>query len=195
MRLLIAITVASLLLPGLALAQDMTGTNEPVFTVGVSFHAVSTPLSKPGNNFRNFGFKLGIELPWNKRGNLRQSVEAGYYFNRFNGRSLYVHSDFAYRPGIAEGLRVNIHLGPGLAYLLRPSQGMKIENGKWMATTSPRFFPQVHASISLSYDDLRVSNPLASPFVQYELMGIIGYNTGIPVFPNSFIHVGSKFKF
>lgn len=179
----------------LSFSQEPAPLREPAFMVGISFHAVSTPMSKPGNNFRNLGFKMGMELPWNDKDNLRQSVELGYYFNKFNGRSVYVHTDLVYRPKIAEGLHADIHLGPGLGYLLHPSQGMKIENGTWTKTTSARLFGQVHTSLGLSYDDIRISLTKASPFVQYELIGIVGYNTGIPVFPNSFIHFGSKFKF
>lgn len=186
-----------LLLPGIGLAQEKsaTGLSAASFLVGISFHAISTPLHKPGNNFRNLGFKVGAELPWNAKDNLRQSLEVGYYFNRFNGRSVYVHSDFVYRPRIAKDLRADLRLGPGLGYVLHPVESWKQKNGEWVADRSGKLFPQVHGAFGLSYNNIRLSDLAASPFVQYEVMAITGYNRGISIMPNSFIHVGSRFKF
>lgn len=186
-----------LFLPFLSHAQEKspTGFAGASFLVGVSFHAVSTPLHKPGNNFRNLGFKVGAEMPWNQRDNLRQSVELGYYFNRFNGRSVYIHSDFVYRPRIAEDLRADLRLGPGLGYIVHPGDSWTQKNGEWIASHGGKFFPQIHGAFGLSYNNISIKHFDASPFVQYEVMAITGYNRGISIMPNSLIHFGSRFKF
>jgi hypothetical protein len=189
--------IVLLLLPGLVKAQEKsaTGFNGASFLVGISFHAISTPLHKPGNNFRNLGFKIGAELPWNQRDNLRQSVELGYYFNKFNGRSVYLHSDFVYRPRIAKDLRADFRLGPGLAYLWHAVPAWEQKDGVWTSSHAGKFFAQVHGAFGLSYNNINVKSLQASPFIQYEVMSITGYNRGISVMPNSFIHLGSRFKF
>jgi hypothetical protein len=185
------------LIPVLTFGQEKTATgfSGASFLVGISFHAVSIPLNKPGNNFRNLGLKVGAELPWNKRDNLRQSVELGYYFNRFNGRSLYLHSDFVYRPRIAKDLRADLRLGPGISYIWHPVPAWSHQNGEWVSHYSGKFFGQVHGAFGLSYNNVRIKSFDASPFIQYEVMAIAGYNRGIAIFPNSFIHMGSRFKF
>lgn len=194
MRLLYSLAIF-LLTQCLAKAQETNSTLGSTFIVGISFHAVSTPFHKPGNNFRNIGFKIGSEVPWNNSGSVRQAFEMGFYFNRFNGKSLYFHSDFAYRPKIAEGLRADIRLGPGIGFVLRPSVGYKIKDGEWSSIRSGKWFPQIHTAIGLSYDKPSENGWRAIPFAQYEIMGIVNYNTGIPVLPNSIIHIGSQFKF
>lgn len=186
-----------LLLPLLSKAQEKiaTGWAGASFLVGISFHALSTPLHKPGNNFRNFGLKIGMELPLNSSDNLRQSIELGYYFNRLNGRSIYVHSDFIFRPRIVNDLRAELRLGPGLGYIWHPRVSLTQQNGEWVTGHSGKLFPQVHAAFGLSYDNIHIHSLEVSPFIQYEVMAVVGYNRGIPVLPNSFIHVGSRFKF
>ncbi len=189
--------ILCLLLPAITWAQEKsaTGVSAASFLIGISFHAISTPLHKPANNFRNLGLKVGAEIPWNAKDNLRQSLELGYYFNRFNGKSLYLHSDFVYRPRIAKDLRADLRLGPGLGYVWHPVESWKQSNGEWEVDRSGKLFPQVHGAFGLSYNNIRLSDWAASPFVQYEVMAITGYNRGISVMPNSFIHVGSRFKF
>ncbi len=194
MRVLLTIL---LLIPFLCGAQEKvkTGWSGASFLIGISFHAVSTPLHKPGNNFRNLGFKVGAELPWNSKDNLRQSLEFGYYFNRFNGRSVYFHSDFVYRPKIAKDLRADFRLGTGLGYILHPTQSYTQKNGEWVKDGKGKLFVQVHGAFGLSYNNIRGSSFNASPFLQYEVMAITGYSRGITVMPTSFIHIGSRFKF
>lgn len=191
------ILLAALLLPQLAQSQERTATGfkGASFLVGVSFHAISTPFHKMGNNFRNLGFKVGAELPWNQRDNLRQSIEVGYYFNRFNGRSLYAHSDLVYRPRLVKDLRAEIRLGPGVGYVWHPVPAWTQKNGEWVSSHGGKFLPQIHGALGLCYDPINIKSWQASPFIQYELMALVGYNRGIPAMPNSFIHMGSRFKF
>jgi hypothetical protein len=184
-----------ILWPSLSSAQESVSNSRPTFVVCISFHAVSTPLHKPQNNFRNLGFKFGIEIPWNNKDNLRQSVELGYYFNRLNGRSIYAHSDFVYRPIIRGNVRADFRIGPGLGFLLAPRKTLIQKDGLWTSAQGGKWFPQVHGAVGISYNDVELESVRISPFVQYEVMAIAGYNRGIPVLPNSFIHIGSKAKF
>ena len=192
MRTLLFLT---LLLPIVLRAQEKsaTGFRATSFLVGISFHAVSTPLHKPANNFRNLGFKMGAEIPWNQRDNLRQSFELGYYANRFNGKSWYAHSDFVYRPRLAKDLRADLRLGPGISYLFHPVDTWKQTNGEWVSTRGGKWFAQLHGAFGVSYNNIQLSQVAVSPFLQYEVMAIAGYNRSIPAFPNSFIHMGSRF--
>jgi hypothetical protein len=176
-------------------AQELTRHSRPTFIVGVSFHAVSTPFHKPWNNFRNLGFKVGAEVPWSSEDNLRQSIELGYYVNRLNGRSVYVHSDLVYRPKMMDDVRADLRIGPGLGFIVAPGETYVQKNGLWTRSRGGKWFPQVHAGVGVTYNDVKVKTVEASPFLQYEVMAVVGYNRGIPVLPNSFIHVGSKMKF
>jgi hypothetical protein len=184
-----------LLFPAALFAQKKSGTGlrATSFLIGISFHAVSTPLHKPGNNFRNLGFKVGAEVPWNQRDNLRQSVELGYYANRFNGKSWYAHSDFVYRPRLAKDLRADLRLGPGIGYVFHPVATWKQVDGEWVPSRGGKWFAQFHGAFGLSYNNIQLDQWRVSPFLQYEVMAIAGYNRSIPAFPNSFIHMGSRF--
>ena len=133
-----------ILCPGLSSAQESLSSSGTAFLVGISFHAVSTPLHKPGNNFRNLGFKVGVEIPWNSKDNLRQAVEIGYYFNRMNGRSIYLHSDFVYRPIIWENIRADFRIGPGVGFVLAPGRTFVQKGGLWTSARGGKWFPQVH---------------------------------------------------
>lgn len=184
-----------ILSPSFSFSQDANANSQPSFVVGISFHAVSTPFHKPGNNFRNLGFKIGAEIPWNSKDNLRQAVEVGYYFNKLNGRSIYVHSDFVYRPKITHEVRAEFRIGPGVGLILAPGKSYIQREGVWSVARGGKWFPQVHGAVGISYNDLRLQSSEVSPYVQYEVMAIVGYNRGIPVLPNSFIHMGTKMKF
>ena len=166
-------------------------------TVSLNFNAISTPFKKLTNNFRNVGIKIGTEVSWNKRGNLLQSLNIGYYRNKLNGDGIYVNSEFIYRPELYKGMRVEFKLGPGISEVFLPTVPWVSDGkGNWKkaANTTPLTF-QLHASTGLYYQEFKIQDVKISPFVQYEMVGVLNYGNSIPVLPTSFIHVGSRVKF
>ncbi|QNF35504.1 hypothetical protein HUW51_23370 [Adhaeribacter swui] len=171
--------------------------NKFPLVVSVNFNAVSTPFHKPGNNLKNLGLRVGTELPYNKKGNLFQTVNVGYYRNRLNGDGIYLNSEFGYRPNLYKGFGPEFKLGPGFANIYLPTKPLETDGkGNWkQATNTGKTAFQVHGSLGLQYHNLTRSQVDVSPFVQYEIVGVAGYNKTIPLLPTSFIHAGCRLKF
>jgi hypothetical protein len=165
--------------------------------VSANFQTIATPFHNLKNNFRNLGIKIGTEISYNKKRNILQSFNIGYYRNRLNGDGLYINSEFIYRPKIYKPIRMEIKLGPGLADVFLPTQPYEPDgNGNWRkATNYGKLALQVHGSIGIWYQSIAINKIRISPFLQYEIVGIIGYNKSIPVLPTTMINIGCRINF
>jgi hypothetical protein len=165
--------------------------------VSVNFQTIATPFHNLNNNFRNCGIKIGTEIAYNKNGNLLQSFNIGYYRNRLNGDGLYVNSEFIYRPKIYKPIHIEIKLGPGVADVFLPTQPYEPDgNGNWhKASNYGKLALQVHGSLGIWYQSIAINKIRLSPFIQYEIVGIISYNKSIPVLPTTAINIGCRINF
>jgi hypothetical protein len=179
-------------------AQDgpKKSSNNLPLIVSISFHAVSTPFKKIQNNFKNVGIRIGTEFQLNGKGNLLQSLQLGYYRNRFTGNGLYVNSEFIYRPSITGNTQLDFRVGPGIMRTFNAMPGLKQGNdGRWFSERSSKTLLQLSGSAGIDYDYTRAGSLKISPTIQYEVGALLGYAPDFPVLPFSFIHMGSKFKF
>ena len=167
------------------------------FIVSVNFQTIATPFHNIKNNFRNPGIKIGTEMTYNKKRSILQSFNIGYYRNRLNGDGLYINSEFIYRPKIVKPIRLEIKLGPGLADTFLPTQPYEPDgNGNWYkATNYGKLALQVHGGLGIWYQSIAVNKMKISPFLQYEIVGIIAYNKSIPVLPTTMINIGCRIIF
>ncbi|PSR52254.1 hypothetical protein AHMF7605_01310 [Adhaeribacter arboris] len=182
-------------------AQETTSFNQrskklPLI-ISFNFNSLATPFHKLGNNFRNGGVRIGTELPYNRKGNLFQTINIGYYRNRLNGDGIYLNSELGYRPNVFKGFGPEFRLGPGFANIYLPTKPLEPDGkGNWQrAINKGKTAFQVHGSVGIQYQSRKLDHIQCSPFLQYEVVGVAGYNKSIPVLPTTFIHLGSRFKF
>lgn len=191
-----------IILTTLLCAQVVLGQAKPVelppptprkwpLTVAIQLHTVAMPLNDVRTTWSNAGLGLGTEYVYNRRGNLIQLFQAGYYHNRYAGDGLFAHTQFGYRP----------HIGPfvgefkgGLGWLYafnaQPTQVWR--NGEWQTTArSGKSMAMVPVGVSLGYENCRRRVSLV-PFVGYQFMMAVGYNPGVPVVPNQLFQLGSR---
>lgn len=163
----------------------------------VNFQTIATPFQDFENNFRNIGIKLGTEVPYNRARNLLQSFNIGYYRNRLNGDGLYINSEFVYRPKIFNPISLEIKLGPGLANVFLPTQPYEPDGeGNWRKVPNHgKLALQVHGSLGIWYQAIDLNKIRLSPFIQYEIVGIVGYNRSIPALPTTLINAGFRINF
>ena len=197
MRLLLFICSGLLFFSQLC-AQDgpQKSLNKLPLIVSISFHAVSTPFKKIQNNFKNVGIRVGTEFQLNGKGNLLQSLQLGYYRNRFTGNGLYLNSEFIYRPSISGDAQLDFRVGPGITRTFNAMPGLRqTDDGRWLSERSSKTLLQLSSSAGIAYDYNRPGSFQISPLIQYEIGALLGYAPDFPVLPFSFIHMGSKFKF
>ena len=167
------------------------------FIASVNFQTIATPFHNIKNNSRNLGIKIGTEMTYNKKRDILQSFNIGYYRNRLNGDGLYINSEFIYRPKIVKPVHMEIKLGPGLADVFLPTQPYEPDgNGNWSkATNFGKLAVQVHGGLGIWYQSIATNKIKISPFLQYEIVGIIAYNKSIPVLPTTLINIGCRINF
>jgi hypothetical protein len=164
--------------------------------VSISFYAVSTPFKRIQNNFKNVGIRIGTEFQLNGKGNLLQSLQLGYYRNRFTGNGLYLNSEFIYRPSIRDNTQLDFRVGPGIMRTFNAMPGLKQgKDGQWFSERSSKTLLQLSGSAGIGHDYTPAGALQISPTIQYEVGALLGYAPDFPVLPFSFIHMGSKFKF
>lgn len=164
----------------------------PIVT-SMNFQAIATPFHNAENNFRNPGFSIGTELNYTKKNLTFQSINFGYFFNKYNGNAAYLNSQFIYRPKIYKALHLEIKFGPGLIDLFLPTQPYTLINGNWEKSSDHgNLAITVNTGIGLWLKPNIASNNIISPFVQYDIMGITRYNKSIPVLPTTLINFGCR---
>jgi hypothetical protein len=165
--------------------------------ISLNFNAISTPFHKLQNNFRNIGIRIGTEIALNRKQNLLQSLNFCYYRNRQNGDGIFINSEFTFRPEIFKGANIEFKIGPGVAQLFFPSPTLVPDgSGGWkkQGMSSKTTF-QVHTGFGVGYSGFKLGTTEVSPFLNYEIVGLAGYNRTIPVLPTSFIQTGTRLKF
>jgi hypothetical protein len=164
--------------------------NWPV-VVGLQFHSLSMPLSDWKTSFSNLGLSLGTEFRYNRRATLLQSVQVGYYRNKYAGDGLFVAPQLVYRPQFGP-LFAELKAGAGALYTMQPSQSLELQDGQWQTHDhggKPTLMLPV--GVSIGYNG-RQAAPAFAPFVSYQVFVMHGYNPGVPVVPNRLLQIGFR---
>jgi len=160
--------------------------------VSLQFHNLALPLSDVPAAFRNPGLSIGTEFRYNRRGNLVQQFQVGYYRNRYAGDGLLTFTQFVYRPHLGP-LYGEFKLGAGRAYGYHPTQALVFRNGEWKSAGSAgKGMLALPVGLSLGYQRPGSSY---SPFVSYQLLLLGGYNPSVPVLPSQLIQIGTRLAF
>ena len=159
--------------------------------VSVQFHSLALPFQDVKSVFSNVGIALGTEYMYNRRGNLIQSFQAGYYRNRYAGDGLFVFTQAGYRPHFGP-VYAEMKAGVGWNYTFHPNRTVKLENGQWVTSSrTGKGLLMVPLGISIGYDE----KAQVSPFVGYQFFAVASYNPSVPVMPNQLLQAGARIRF
>lgn len=164
--------------------------NWPV-VVGLQFHTLAMPFSDGKSAFSNPGLSVGTEFRYNRRATLLQSLQAGYYHNRYAGNGLYAAPQLVYRPQFGP-LYAELRAGAGVLYAMQPGRSYELKDGSWQTHNhGGKLMLMLPVGLSLGYNG-RQAAPRISPFVSCQVFVLHGYNPGIPVVPNRLLQAGVR---
>lgn len=172
-------------------AQDETSPSDYRFPLVISlqFHGFTMPFKNLSSNFRNVGLGIGTELSLNSTNTWVQQVQAVWFRNKAIGNGLLLYSQNVWRPTI-ESFFAEVKFGAGYLYSFRPGTSYESVNGRWMsAGRRGKGMLALPLGITAgSYTSLESSS--LAPFVSYQFMLVKGYNTSIPIVPQTLLQTG-----
>jgi hypothetical protein len=177
-----------------AVAQTDSPTTYSRFplVVSIQFHAFSVPLHDLTHNFRNVGIGLGTEINYNRKANLVQQLSMVWYRNQAMGNGLLFYTQGAWRPEIQSDFFTELKAGVGYLLSFRPVDSYEQKNGNWIsAGRKGKGMLTLPLGVSVGYNTQIGSTPI-SPFVSYQFLVVSGYNTSIPIVPETLVQIGSR---
>lgn len=158
-------------------------------TISIQFHGFTMPFKNLSSNFRNVGLGIGTELSLNSANTWVQQVQIVWYHNKAIGNGLLLHSQNIWRPTI-ESSFAEVKFGAGYLYSFRPSVSYKSVDGKWTNVGKKgKGMLALPFGVSVgSYASLKSSS--LAPFISYQFMLVKGYNTSIPIVPQTLVQTG-----
>lgn len=143
------------------------------------------------STFSNVGISFGTEVNYNRRGNLLQQVQLGFFRNGNAGNGLFINTQAAYRPHFGP-VFTEVKAGLGYQLAFHPATTLLFKNGEWQSSDQTgKGMVMVPVGVSVGYQATR-AKPLFEPFVSYQFFVLQGYNPAVPLLPNQLIQVGSR---
>lgn len=188
-RITLSLLFTVFLLPN-SLAQEVaTSDYRFPLTISIQFHGFTMPFKNLSSNFRNVGLGIGTELSLNSTNTWVQQVQIVWYHNKTIGNGLLLHSQNVWRPTI-ESSFAEVKYGAGYLYSFRPSESYKSVNGKWISVGKKgKGMLTLPVGVSVGTYSLLESSSIA-PFISYQFMLVKGYNTSIPIVPQTLVQTG-----
>lgn len=185
------LTLLTLSVPAKVQAQDQTVPSDYRFplTISIQFHGFTMPFKNLPANFRNVGLGIGTELSLNPVNTWVQQVQAVWYHNKAIGNGLLLYSQNVWRPTL-ESSFAEIKFGAGYLYSFRPSTSYESVNGKW-SSTGKKGKGMLALPLGVSVGSFRsLQSSSLAPFISYQFMLVKGYNTSIPIVPQTLLQTG-----
>lgn len=174
--------------------NERVGSTTPSWplTVSVQFHSLSLPFRDLKAAFSNIGIGLGTEFNYNRRGNLFQTFQVGYYHNRYAGDGLFVSTQAGYRPHFGP-VFAELKAGVGWNHTFHPATTVSLNEGQWQATgRTGKGLLMIPLGVSIGYAK---PNAVIAPFVGYQFFMLSGYNPTVPLVPNQLLQAGARINF
>ncbi|CAN5628966.1 hypothetical protein BH09BAC4_BH09BAC4_23430 [soil metagenome] len=163
------------------------GTPSWPLTISAQFHSLSLPFRDVRTAFPNVGVGLGTEFNYKRRGNLIQTMQVGYYHNRYAGDGLFVSTQAGYRPHVGS-VFAEIKAGVGWNYTFHPNTVVELREGQWQASEhTGKGLLMVPLGISIGYAR---PGAVVAPFIGYQVFLLAEYNPSVPAVPNQLLQVG-----
>lgn len=187
-----------LLLVGPGLAQDKPVDSKKKFPLELTFfkHAISYPFEGILSGPLHPGFSVGTEYYYTQghRGQIFQNLNAGYFFNKYNAKALFLETSAGYRYTLGFGLFGDLALGLGYLHSFHPvevytlnSQG-EYERAKDKGKSAV-IFPVV---LGLGYDFSRKLGWPLNLFFRYQIILQTPYNQDSSIMGHSMLHIGIR---
>jgi hypothetical protein len=165
--------------------------NFPIL-IKLQFHNLAMPFRDIKANFSNIGIGLGTEVSYNGKSNWVQQVTTTWHHNKSVGNSIMLYSQAAWRPNISAGFYTELKAGAGYKYAFRPVESFQQMDGSWQSVQHKgKGMLVVPLGFSVGYQAPSVKT-YVSPFISYQFLLVSGYNTSIPLLPETLIQVGSR---
>ncbi len=192
MKLLIIVVATLLMFPQAGRTQDTKPYSDFPITISVNFHAFALPFRDLKANFSNIGIGLGTEVALNSSATWVQQVGVVWYHNKALGNGLLFSTQNVWRPALGTNGYGEVKGGVGYLQSFLPSKGFQQTNGIWHETNRKgKGMLCIPLGIGAGYD-IRQSQSLISPFINYQFIAVTGYNASIPIVPNTLLQVGSR---
>jgi hypothetical protein len=183
------------------LAQNQVQQKKPQFPLELSIfnHAITMPFNGIILNPIHPGFSLGTEYHYTegRLGCLFQSIHAGYYFNKYNARALFIKTEIGYRYTVKFGLFGDVTLGTGYLHSFHPTEVYKLNaQGKYeKAKDKGKGAVIFLISLGIGYDFSQKVEWPVSVFFRYQPYCQTPYNLKTSVLPQSMVHIGVRVSF
>ncbi len=172
-------------------------TSRLIYSAKLTFQAYGLPSKNVGTSFKNVGLAVGVDYAYNQKRNLFQSFTVGYQSHNQHETGYYLNTQLVYRPVLFRVLEPSIGIGVGrmLAVSNAKNQFYEIDNGSWSKSSrQTKGHWQAPISVGLGFRT-KTTGTSITPFINYEAVPIINYNSAFVVMPYSLLSVGSRFTF
>lgn len=168
--------------------------NFPV-TLTVQFQAFSLPFKNIGANFKNMGIGIGTEVSHNGDHDWVQEFSLFWIRNKAMGNGIYLMTQTAWRPYLGNPFFGELKAGIGYKLAFRPSDSFIQKDGEWIsAGKKGKGMLAVPFGIGLGVHTYS-EQVYTSPFVNYQMVFLKGFNKDIPLVPETIFQVGTRTHF
>lgn len=165
--------------------------NFPVI-VTLQFQSFSLPFKNFGANFKNMGIGIGTEVSHSGDHDWIQEFSVMWQRNNAMGNGLYFLTQTAWRPYLGNPFFGEIKAGIGYKIAYRPIESFIQKNGEWLsAGKKGKGMLAIPVGIGMGVHSFS-ENTYTSPFVNYQLILLKGYNQDIPIVPETLIQLGTR---
>jgi len=165
-------------------------------TISFFNHSISMPFHKIFAQPIHPGIQVGIEGRYieTDRSKLFQTLNAGMFYNNYNGKGFYLNSEFAYRYTSKPGIFAETLLGIGYLRTYHPTDIYELNNSGTYQKVNDKGFssPIVSFAFGLGYAFKSSSLFSFAPFIRYESIIQTHYNSDLEVLPQSAFHIGLR---
>lgn len=169
---------------------------KPLAVVASLFnHAVSMPFHKMVRTPVHPGFQAGVEGRYfeNQSSKVFQTLNAGWFHNRYNGTGVYFNTEVAYRFTSKKGLFAEALAGLGYLRMFHPTEIYQLKNGAYEVVKDKGFSSGlVSGALGVGYAFPSSSALAVAPFVRYQLLVQTRYSPDLTALPQTALHLGVR---
>lgn len=177
-----------------AVAQSDVEQNYRNFPIVITlqFHAFAMPFQDVLSNFSNVGIGIGTEVSLNGSAEWVQQFNLMWYRNKAIGNGIMLYTQAAWRPDVVSDAYGELKLGAGYLMAFRPVESYRQLDGQWLSVgRKGKGMLTIPVGLSIGYYGLSAN---VSPFISYQFLLVKGYNTSIPLVPETIVQMGAAIQ-
>jgi hypothetical protein len=179
----------------IAQAQQTDPLSSPVLVVRIDMHGYVLPFAR-GISPKNVGVALGVQLPYNQKGTLTQSVWVGVVNHHLSGKQAYAYTQLGVHPFPNSPVDFGFNLGLGYARAISGSPTYQQQpDGNWQNASRHKGGLMIPVGVQLGWQGVQMGRASFSPFVSYQFQPVLGLSDAAPILPNTLLSIGNRFKF